>query len=226
MTALQRNQLVWLTETAWVQVRARSWDAQARAILKHWHNQQLPLVVCRQRVPRSPESISLGLPAPLQWDRRKLALEVPSGAIARSGAFPLLRHIALNPTDASQVQDLLVHTSGVGVAVQVYGSFGWQSLSGLPCVRMGSDLDLLVCVPDLDTASQLARLLQGLQLKQRVDGELVFPGGWALAWREYAQLIGGRVEQVMVKHRTGVLFMDRVALRERFRRSAPQAVPC
>jgi phosphoribosyl-dephospho-CoA transferase len=37
-----------------------------------------------------------------------------------------------------------------------------------------------------------------------VDGELLFPDGQAVAWREFAQLIGGKVEQVLVKHRSGV----------------------
>jgi phosphoribosyl-dephospho-CoA transferase len=88
-------------------------------------------------------------------------------------------------------------------------------------VRAGSDLDLLAHVADLDTAGQVVWLLQGLQLQHRVDGELVFPGGWAIAWREYAQLIGGKVEQVLVKHRRGVQLLDMAALRSRFRGAQP-----
>lgn len=203
-TALQRNQLVWLSDTAWQQLRARPWDAQAQNLLAHWHLEQLPLVVCRQRAPEDSARASLGLPAPLQWDRRKLALDIPVEAIARVGNFPPLRSMVLNPAEATQVQDLLLHTDALQVSMQVYGSYGWQWLSGLPCARVGSDLDLLAQVPDLDTAGQLVWLLQGLQLDCRVDGELVFPGGWAVAWREYAQLIGGKVAQVLLKHRTGV----------------------
>jgi phosphoribosyl-dephospho-CoA transferase len=204
MTALQRNQLVWLRDTAWQQLLARDWDAQAHSLLVHWHTHQLPLVVCRQRVAHSPASISLGLPAPLQWERRKLALEVAGAAIERVGSFPTLRSMVLGPADAAQLQDLLLHTDALQVDMQAYGSYGWQQLTGLPCVRVGSDLDLLAQVPDLDTAGQVVWLLQGLQLGCRVDGELVFPGGWAVAWREYAQLIGGKVTQVLLKHRTGV----------------------
>ena len=225
MTALQRNQLVWLCDTGWQQVLARPWDAQAQSLLAHWQAQHLPLVVCRQRVPEAADTLSLGLPAPLQWERRKLALELPLAAIARVGAFPHLRSIALPSADAAQVQDLLLHTDALQVAIQVYGSFGWQHLSALPCVREGSDLDLLARVSDLDTAGQVVWLLQGLRLHHRVDGELVFPGGWAIAWREYAQLIGGRVEQVLVKHREGVQLLDMAELRARFRalRSSPAA---
>ena len=220
MTELQRNQLVWLNQAGWQQVQARAWDAQTKSLLQHWHSEKLPLVVCRQRVAESTHSISLGLPAPLQWERRKLALELPVDCIARSGAFPQLRHIALSPADAAQVHDLLLHTDALQVDVQVYGSFAWQHLSGLACVRASSDLDLLAQVPDLDMAGQMVWLLQGLQLECRVDGELVFPGGWAVAWREYAQLIGGKVEQVLVKHRNGVQLLGMAALRARFRASA------
>ena len=67
MIAPQRNQLVWLVDAGWQQVLERAWDVQAQDILSHWHEQQLPLVVCLQRVPGSSSTISLGLPAPLQW---------------------------------------------------------------------------------------------------------------------------------------------------------------
>jgi phosphoribosyl-dephospho-CoA transferase len=224
-SAPQRNQLVWLTEAGWQQQRARPWDAQAHSILAHWHTQNLPLVVCRQRVPDSPHSLSLGLPAPLQWERRKLALELPLEAIARAGTFPLLHNIALSPADTLQADDLLAHTDALQVSVQVYGSYAWQWLSGLPCVRPGSDLDLLAQVPDLDTAGQVVWLLQGLQLECRVDGELMFPGGWAIAWREYAQLIGGKVAQVLVKHRSGVQLRGMTELRARFRVAGSRGLP-
>ena len=204
MTALQRNQLVWLSDAAWRRVLARDWDLQAQDILKHWHTQQLPLVVCRQRVPENSTSLSLGLPAPLQWDRRKLALEVATADIERVGHFPLLNPRLLGPESAASLQNFLHHLSVLNVPTRVYGSYGWQRLTGLPCVRDSSDLDLLIAVPDPGTAGQVVWLLQGLHLPCRVDGELLFPDGQAVAWREYAQLIGGKVEQVLVKHRTGV----------------------
>ena len=216
MRVLQRNQLVCLHDSVWQKLLAGVWDAQAQNLLMHWRTAQLPLVVCRQRAIESSTTVSLGLPAPLQWDRRKLALELALKNIARVATFPLLRDIALSPADCVQVQDFLLHTDALQARVEVYGSYGWQRLTGLPCVRVGSDLDLLAHVPDLDTAGQLVWLLQGLQLVCRVDGELVFPGGWAVAWREYAQLMGGKVEQVLVKHRTGVQLLGMSELRSCF----------
>jgi phosphoribosyl-dephospho-CoA transferase len=217
MHALHRNQLVWLSEPAWQQLLRQAWDAQAQALLQHWQCQQLPLVVCRQRTPDAPQRISLGLPAPLQWERRRLALDVGTPDIARSGHFPPLAPEVLGPADAAQLRELLQHMQCLQVPLLVYGSFGWQQLSGLPCVRSGSDLDLLARVPDLNAAGQVVWLLQGLKLACRVDGELLFPNGWAIAWREYAQLIGGRVEQVLVKERGGAQLLDMAALRAQLR---------
>jgi phosphoribosyl-dephospho-CoA transferase len=108
------------------------------------------------------------------------------------------------------------------VPLRVYGSFGWQQLCGLPCVHEGSDLDLLAHVPDLGTAGQVVWLLQGLKLTWRVDGELVFPNGWALAWREYAQLIGGKVDRVLVKQYSGAQLCSMAELRAELRGVRPQ----
>ena len=220
MRALHRNQLVWLSDEAWLRVRGRAWDAQAQSILAYWHATQLPCVVCRQRVPESPHSISLGLPAPLRWERRKLALDVVAEDIERIGEFPLLKPGLLGPTDAAPLQNFLHHLAMLHVPARVFGSYGWQQLTGLPCVRDNSDLDLHIAVPDMDTAGQVVWLLRGLYLTCGVDGELLFPNGHAVAWREYAQLIGGKVEQVLVKHRTGVHLAGVVQLQ------ALQALPC
>lgn len=217
MRPLHRNQLVWLSEGAWQRVRARAWDAQAQSILAHWHTQKLPLVVCRQRVPDSPDSISLGLPAPLQWERRKLALEVLDADIEQVGHFPLLTPALLGSAHVAELQDFLSQLLELHGTARVYGSYGWQQLTGLPCVRDGSDLDLIVEVPDLDIAGQAVWLLRGLRTSCRVDGELLFPDGSAVAWREYAQLIGGKVERVLVKCRAGVQLSCMESL---------QAMPC
>lgn len=225
MSPWQRHQLVWLTDAAWQGVLSRNWDAQAQAILRHWQGQQLPLVVSSQRQAQQPHSISLGLPAPLQWERRRLALEVVEDGIARRGSFPLLSETVLPHSHAAQLQDLLQHVAALQVPLQVYGSFGWQHISGLPCVRDSSDLDLLAHVPDLGLAGQVVWLLQGLTLPWRVDGELLFPNGWALAWREYAQLIGGKVEQVLVKERSGAQMCNMVELRAALRSQMPPPSP-
>jgi phosphoribosyl-dephospho-CoA transferase len=58
-------------------------------------------------------------------------------------------------------------------------------------------------------------------LRWRVDGELVFPNGWALAWREYAQLIGGKVDRVLVKDRSSAQLRSMAELRAELRGGRP-----
>lgn len=204
MRAPHRNQLVWLSHAAWLNVRGRNWDLQVHTLLEHWHTQRLPLVVCRQRTAGHADSISLGLPAPLQWDRRKVALEVRTRDLERVGHFPILTPDLLGAAHAAQLDEFVQGLNALHLSARVFGSYGWQQLTGLPCVRDQSDLDLLVEVPDLHTAALVANLLQGLDLGCRVDGELVLPQGQAVAWREYAQLRSGQVDQVLIKHRKGV----------------------
>jgi len=214
MDALQRNGLVWLTAPGWDRVLSGDWDAQALGILRHWALMALPLVVCRQRVENFPPTISLGLPAPSVWDRRKLALEVTPDEVDRVGWFPSLEELEqfeqLEPQEAfaAAIDELRLNAAGFDGPIQVYGSFGWETLTGMSYVRPGSDLDLRVAVPDRATAAAVARALNALQLPIRVDGELAFPDGSAIAWREYLQWVEGKVDRMLVKSRTSIGFIE------------------
>jgi hypothetical protein len=42
----------------------------------------------------------------------------------------------------------------------------------------------------------------------RVDGELAFPDGSAIAWREYLQWTERKVDRMLVKSRTSVGFIE------------------
>ena len=164
----QRNQLVWLTPAGWQQVLARAWDAPARTVLDHWRTTQLPVVVSTQRNRQVADSISLGLPAPTQWERRKLALEVGLHDIARAGAFPSLQQVAPRAWHTANWHDFVAHMHRLQVAVQVYGSLGWQCLTGMDYVRPSSDLDVRVCVPSHAVAGEVAR---ALDVRERQGGK-------------------------------------------------------
>ena len=212
MNALQRNELVWLSKFGWQRVLELGWDSEGQSVLQHWAVAQLPLVICRQRGETLPGTVSLGLPAPSIWNRRKLALEALPGEVQRRGLFPSLEQIAQRNVDLVEIKAFRVTMRSLNLPIQVYGSFGWQDLTGMDYVRPSSDLDLRVQVPDHAMAQVAARELSALRLPMRVDGELAFPDGSAIAWREYLQWTQGEVDRVLVKSRSSVRLMEREAL--------------
>ena len=91
------------------------------------------------------------------------------------------------------------------LTLRVYGSVAWQALTGLNYIGPRSDIDLLFH-PDSVTA-----LEGGVALFQRhahhlpLDGEIVFPSGSAVAFREWLlALEAGADTRVMVKESDGV----------------------
>ena len=211
MIALCRQQLVWLDADTWRRVTTQlpagaGWDERALECLEYWARSDLPLVVARQphRGPgrAADEPLTLGLPAPACWERRRLCVEVPAGSIRRVGTFPSTDAIAehLPASARDDWHGLCAGLQRLQVAAHVYGSYGWQQLTGLAYLHAHSDLDLLIL---LDTARQadaaVALLQAGSRIAPRIDGELVFSDGAAIPWREWAAWRAGTAERVLVK---------------------------
>jgi phosphoribosyl-dephospho-CoA transferase len=224
MNNLARNTLVWIDELAWRQIEARDWDAQARDILAHWRGHGLPLVVCRQRDDAEGDEICVGLPAPSQWSRRRLALRVRLDQIKVSGVFPTLMQVARANRWGKAALDLALALSAHGADARVYGSHGWQFLTGLTYLHAESDIDLSLKVIDFEAACQLVRQLTVAQLRRRIDGEIVFASGEAIAWRELQKLMAGQTARVMVKERCRVRLATLDELRQ-WGRGVPALAP-
>lgn len=219
MVSLRRHQLVRLSEAGWSAVLLRPWDPQARECLMHWAMHRLPLVVTRQPVAAPADGwIALGLPSPARWDRRRLALQVPRTALLCFDEFPRLAQVqGLLPRAArTAVRELLGGLDACGAAARVFGSYGWQAISGLDHVRPGSDLDLWISVDDASHADAVTHALRSFgAARPRLDGELVFDGGAAVAWREWAAWRAGRARAVMVKRLNDVALKRDTAWCER-----------
>ena len=186
MDALRRHRLVRLSRDGWASVLARVWDAPARHCLAHWAAHGLPLVVTRQS-PGASDLIALGLPAPTRWERRRIALHVARGSVSCFEEFPDVAEVLwlLPPPARAAARRLQDGLGACGAQARIYGSYGWQVLSGLDHVRPGSDLDVWVHVEDAAQADEVAHRLSHWAVEHpRLDGELMFPDGSAVAWRE------------------------------------------
>jgi phosphoribosyl-dephospho-CoA transferase len=208
MPPLRRHQLAHLNAPGWRTVLDQVWDARSRACLAHWAAHGLPLVVTRQPLPRPSqrEPVALGLSAPARWARQSLAMGVPLAHIAWFSEFPTLAEVLVElPLDSRPaLHDLDATLRRHGLRAHAYGSAGWQRLTGLTYRHARSDLDLWMAVDSPAQADTASRLLQACQDRVRLDGELVFADGSAIAWREWAAWRDGRSAQVLVKRLHGL----------------------
>jgi phosphoribosyl-dephospho-CoA transferase len=213
MPPLRRHQLAHLTASGWRRVLQRPWDPEARACLRHWAGQALPLVVTQQRLPQpTPDDpvgpglgLALGLAAPARWAHRRLALQVAPTDIAWLGEFPTLGQVLglLPRGDRAALQALAQSLQRHGVRAHAYGSAGWQQLTGLDHLHERSDLDLWLAVDGAPQADAAVQALGACDSRVRLDGELMFADGSAVAWREWGAWREGRCTQVLVKRLHG-----------------------
>lgn len=212
MVSLHRHQLARLSEAGWTAVLGRPWDRPAHDCLTHWATHQLPLVVTRQPADAAANgSIALGLPSPARWGRRRLALQVPHAAVLGLDEFPRLAEVQwlLPPPARCRVRDLLGGLDACHATARVFGSYGWQAIGGLDHVRPDSDLDLSVSVDDAVHADAATPWLQSFGAERpRLDGELLFGDGAAVAWREWIEWRAGRARSLLVKQLNGVTLQN------------------
>lgn len=212
MNTLVRNQLRCVDSAGWALIEAHEWDAQAHTIFSHWRTHQLPLVVCRQSAETLPDHVCMGLPSPQQWSRRRVALTVCLDHLTAHADFPTLAQVVQANHWGSAVIELSDAITQLGAKAHVYGSHGWQWLTELTYLHETSDLDLSMTVNSWEMASQLVQRLANTSIHCRVDGEIVFPQGKAIAWRELYQLIQGKTSQVLMKDRHSLQLLTLDAL--------------
>jgi len=93
-----------------------------------------------------------------------------------------------------------VQLAEFGIEARVYGSYGWQLLSGLEHIHERSDIDLWLAVSNTQQADSAVWCLRQFPAEcVRVDGELLFADYTAVAWREWVQWRGGSVGSMLIK---------------------------
>lgn len=198
---MRRHDLV--TLRPWAGWRSACTPAGSRLwwAAEQWIVRGLPLVAARQVAEGA--QVSLGLSLPLRHDRQRLAIAVAPTAIAE--VRPPLSITACLPQlpaeYAAPLRELERRAAACSVRLGVFGSLAWESLSGEAYRHAASDIDL-IC--DVASSEQLAVVLAALQeaaagLPCRLDGEIRFPDGNAVAWREVAECLKVPTATVLAK---------------------------
>ena len=205
-SALRRQQLLRLSGEGWARVLDAPWDSTARQCLALWAARGLPLVVTRQPVPAA-DTLATGLPAPARFRRLRLAVAVAPRHVMFLDEFPAAESVArlLPRSCVTAWRALLALLATAVCAPRVYGGYGWQALARLAYVHPASDVDLLLPVDSSAQADAVAAMLANAAWAgPRLDGELLFADGAAVAWREWLAHREGRTAQVLVKRLHGV----------------------
>jgi phosphoribosyl-dephospho-CoA transferase len=211
---VRRHDLVWLSPEGW-DAALRALEGAPLDLARSWCMRGLPAVVRRTEPGTPPTLLCLGIPAPP---------DAHSGQKVRLGFAAERRHItrtsaalALGDADAPVIwqpglASLRIALRAAGVDCRVFGSLAMQTLTGDRYLNVGSDIDLLL--RPLDAAqlgaglALVARHAQSLPL----DGEIEFPSGHAVSWKEWLGPDGwahNESDRVLAKH------LDTVALLRR-----------
>jgi phosphoribosyl-dephospho-CoA transferase len=202
----ERHMLVWLTAIGWHTAIAAARDEHKTA-LTLWESQDWPVVARRLDVDAGADEVCLGLPLPPDSAgvKVRIALRARVADISRLSPAMLLR-------DAAAVRDVQALCDDAGaMPLRVFGSVAMQALTGLQYLSPTSDVDLL-----FHPASRL-QLEEGIALLARhaerlpLDGEIVFPGGAAVSWKEW-QMALTHPAKVLVKDLQSVRLVDKASL--------------
>lgn len=207
----RRHDLVWLRARAAVDLTACS--AAAADDVHAWRNASRPLV-CARNDGLPADRVRLGLTLPGTGERRRVSLVAARADIERSTPLPSLASLLATLPAAHRplLHALAERCAALGVTPRVYGSLLWQSLSGEPCLRADSDLDLLFDLDHPAPQPALLALLRNAEGALRLDGEIRC-GAHAVAWRELAAAFDGSgPRRVLAKSDDGVALIDVAAL--------------
>jgi phosphoribosyl-dephospho-CoA transferase len=181
-----RHELAWLTGAGWEAALARALPGQHAAI-EQWRREDWPAIVRRADAGLARGQVSLGIALPPAADGSKgrVALNAQVAEIARrTPALALADAAMAAPARWRALLDELVAESD-GLAIQVYGSLAMQAVTGRDYLTPGSDIDLLFSPASHHALGAGIELLAKYAAVLPLDGEIVFPSGAAVAWKEW-----------------------------------------
>lgn len=206
-----RHNQVWLSGSGWQCACAAASPAHLSA-LQRWAANDWPLVVRRSEYVLPADSLGLGLALPPDAQtsvKTRIPLTVTLNEIARHQPPLAFSAIASAVPSAWQAAytELTHELDAAQLDLRVYGSLALQAITDLPYLTATSDIDVLF------SPRTHAQLQQGLQILKSyaqhlpLDGEIVFPSGRAVAWKEWANAVNSS-HKVMAKSMTTLNLMN------------------
>jgi phosphoribosyl-dephospho-CoA transferase len=213
----RRHDLLHVAPDVWASAVAHCPSLAGVPLLRAWADRGWPVIVRRRAEAEDPDLVPVGVPLPTAAGKRRVALLLSPEGVLQSSSPPLLRSAARvadrgwRPTIAS----LLALGARTGVEPAAFGSLLWQHLTGLAYLSPHSDLDVLWPVPaDFDVLSlvfSIAEIQRDAPL--RIDGEVIFPDGSAVNWRElWNALRAADLPTVLAKSMEGVRLLEIASL--------------
>lgn len=226
-----RHDLVWLSARGWEGAAAAAPPGTREAIVR-WGEAGWPAVVTRAQAAFAPgqtgaggsgcadaptgnaapddgtRQVALGIALPPRADdgsKARIALIAAAADIARTGP-PLRLADAIDAAPAAWRAALRVlddEAAGAGITLRVYGSLAFSVLTGQACLTARSDIDLLLHPATARGYRSALALLRQHARDLPLDGEIVFGGGQAVAWRELAAARQGQA-RVLAKSMNGI----------------------
>lgn len=210
---LGRHSRAWLTAPGWRQVLC-SQPSDVRADLLAWSQAGWPAVARRADADAGDDEACLGIALPPLASRARttrVALRVPRTEVAMVMPPLALDSLAsVIPRNwRAAYASLCNEAAANALALKVFGSVAWQAMTGMDYIKPSSDIDLLFYPRRRAQLQQALALFQAHAQHLPIDGEMVFPTGDAVSWKEWAQAArGAGQDRVLAKGERSVRLLS------------------
>lgn len=213
----RRHDLLHVAPAVWASALVHCPSLTDLPLVQSWADRGWPAIVRRPAATEDPGLVPIGLPLPPALGKRRLALLLPPDGVLQRSSPPLLRVAAkiADPNWQFTIASLLALGDQTRVEPSAFGSLMWQHQTGLPYLSPRSDLDVLWPVSSGFDVFSLVLSIAEIQrdAPMSIDGEIIFPDGAAVNWRELcaARRRADRAS-VLVKSMEGVRLLDIASL--------------
>lgn len=208
-----RHDLVWLTPDGWGAALAQARPVE-RAALERWQREDWPAIVRRRDADAPSSVVSAGVALPPEREtgiKPRIALRLDASHIARhSPPLSIAQIASAAPTHWRPALERLADDAHE-LELSAYGSLALQSITRLPYLTPTSDIDLLFAPSTRTQLGTGINLLTSACAQLPLDGEVVFPNGDAVAWKEWRDAVAGGA-RVLVKSQHAVRLAEPAAL--------------